>query len=147
LVDNAVKYTPAGGSVTVSARALAAGALPNPNHRQSANRHSPNGDNEQVQTGPTWVEVAVADTGCGIPEADIPRLTQRFYRVDKARSRELGGTGLGLAIVKHIVQVHGGFLHIESTLDQGTTMRVFLPVGQDEQDEQLAPELRTESHL
>ena len=75
------------------------------------------------------MEVAVADTGCGIPEADIPRLTQRFYRVDKARSRELGGTGLGLAIVKHIVQAHGGFLHIESQLDRGTTMRVFLPLG------------------
>ena len=96
LVDNAVKYTPTGGRVTVSARVAAASSVPDGN-----------GDG----TGPAdrgWLEVAVADTGCGIPEADIPRLTQRFYRVDKARSRELGGTGLGLAIVKHIVQAHGG---------------------------------------
>jgi arsenate reductase len=73
------------------------------------------------------VELSVQDTGCGIPERDIPRLTERFYRVDKARSRELGGTGLGLAIVKHIVQAHHGFLKIESRLQQGTNVRVFLP--------------------
>ena len=74
------------------------------------------------------MEVTVADTGCGIPESEIPRLTQRFYRVDKARSRELGGTGLGLAIVKHIVQAHGGSLHIESQINQGTTVRLLLPL-------------------
>ena len=73
------------------------------------------------------VEIAVADTGCGIPEKDLPRLTERFYRVDKARSREMGGTGLGLAIVKHIVQAHGGRLEIESRIQKGTTVRVFLP--------------------
>ena len=67
--------------------------------------------------------------------------------MDKARSRELGGTGLGLAIVKHIVQAHGGFLHIESELDQGTIVRVFLPVGQNKQGEQLATELGAESGL
>ena len=72
--------------------------------------------------------MAVVDTGCGIPESEIPRLTQRFYRVDKARSRELGGTGLGLAIVKHIVQAHGGFLRIESQINQGTTVHLFLPL-------------------
>ena len=143
LVDNAVKYTPAGGNINVSARALAEFALPSRTY--STNGHTQNGSNGHAQTSLAWVEVAVADTGCGIPEADIPRLTQRFYRVDKARSRELGGTGLGLAIVKHIVQAHGGFLHIESQLDQGTTMRVFLPVGQQERDEQLDPEVEVES--
>ena len=117
LVDNGVKYTPAGGRVTVTARVAAASSV-----------SDANGDGTG-QADHSWMEVAVADTGCGIPEADIPRLTQRFYRVDKARSRELGGTGLGLAIVKHIVQAHGGFLHIESQLDRGTTMRVFLPLG------------------
>jgi two-component system phosphate regulon sensor histidine kinase PhoR len=99
LVDNAVKYTPEGGAVTVTARAAAAG----------------------------MVETAVADTGIGIPPADLPRITERFYRVDKARSRELGGTGLGLAIVKHLVMAHGGELQIESLPEQGTTVRFTLP--------------------
>jgi two-component system phosphate regulon sensor histidine kinase PhoR len=104
LVDNAVKYTPAGGSVTVTAA------------------ESP-GD----ARADAAVEIAVADTGSGIAEKDLPRLTERFYRVDKARSRELGGTGLGLAIVKHIVQAHRGELKIESVLNKGTTVRVALP--------------------
>ena len=65
----------------------------------------------------------------GIPAADIPRLTERFYRVDRARSRELGGTGLGLAIVKHIVQLHRGHLRVESRLREGTTVTVWLPAA------------------
>jgi two-component system phosphate regulon sensor histidine kinase PhoR len=100
LVDNAVKYTPEGGAVTVTARAA----------------------------GDEVVEVAVADTGVGIPAADLPRITERFYRVDKARSRELGGTGLGLAIVKHLVLAHGGELRIESPQQQGTIVRFTLPI-------------------
>ena len=76
------------------------------------------------------IEFVVADTGEGIPAAAIPRLTERFYRVDRARSRELGGTGLGLAIVKHIVQLHHGTLRIESRLREGTTVTVWLPVTQ-----------------
>jgi signal transduction histidine kinase len=74
-----------------------------------------------------FVEIAVADTGIGVPPEDLSRLTERFYRVDKARSRELGGTGLGLAIVKHIVQAHGGWMRIESELGKGTTVRLYLP--------------------
>jgi two-component system phosphate regulon sensor histidine kinase PhoR len=104
LVDNAVKYTPAGGSVTITAGHAAGGA-----HVDAS------------------VEVLVTDTGAGIAEKDLPRLTERFYRVDKARSRELGGTGLGLAIVRHIVQAHGGELKIESVINKGTTVRVLLP--------------------
>lgn len=103
LVDNAIKYTPSGGSVTITATHTHVGA------RAGAE-----------------VEIAVADTGAGIAEKDLPRLTERFYRVDKARSRELGGTGLGLAIVKHIVLAHGGELKIESVVNHGTTVRVFL---------------------
>ncbi len=106
LLDNAIKYTPRGGRVTLSARTPAlreAGAKP-------------------------IVEIAVADTGEGIPAQHIPRLTERFYRVDRARSRELGGTGLGLAIVKHIVQLHQGDLQIESRIREGTTVRIRLPL-------------------
>jgi two-component system phosphate regulon sensor histidine kinase PhoR len=100
LIDNAVKYTPEGGSVTVT------------------------GHNREDGT----IEVAVTDTGIGIPPADLPRITERFYRVDKARSRELGGTGLGLAIVKHLVMAHGGELRVESEQERGTTVRFTLPV-------------------
>jgi two-component system phosphate regulon sensor histidine kinase PhoR len=101
VVDNAVKYTPSGGHVTVRAN-------------MGEDGH---------------VAVAVADTGVGIPAADLPRITERFYRVDKARSRELGGTGLGLAIVKHLVIAHGGELHIDSRPGEGTTVALTLPAA------------------
>ena len=104
LVDNALKYTSDRGEVLVRA-----GFEPDPN-----------GD------GPPRVALSVSDTGCGIPERDLPRLTERFYRVDKARSRELGGTGLGLAIVKHITQAHGGYLKIESQPGKGTRVTIYL---------------------
>jgi len=124
LVDNAVKYTPAGGTVTVQARSLPA----------------PNG------TEGGQVELAVSDTGCGIADKDLSRLTERFYRVDKARSRELGGTGLGLAIVKHIVQAHGGELGIESQLQKGTTLRIRLPVASRESARHSAERIPGEDH-
>ncbi len=119
LVDNAIKYTPTGGTVTVSAKAVS---------KPKSTIQGANGQEQEVELSGDWLDIAVADTGAGIPVSEIPKLTQRFYRVDKARSRELGGTGLGLAIVKHIVQAHGGFLHIESQLNHGTTFRLFLPL-------------------
>jgi len=91
LLDNAIKYTPSGGSVNVKAC------------MESGN-----------------VRVDVGDTGIGIPADDISRIFERFYRVDKARSRELGGTGLGLAIVKHIIQGHNGRLNVESRPGKGS---------------------------
>jgi two-component system, OmpR family, phosphate regulon sensor histidine kinase PhoR len=71
----------------------------------------------------------VADTGIGIPPESIPRIFERFYRVDKGRARDEGGTGLGLAIVKHVAQAHGGQVEVESRLGQGSTFRVRLPIG------------------
>jgi two-component system phosphate regulon sensor histidine kinase PhoR len=128
LIDNALKYTDK-GSITVAAglagirdRELGIGAAP---ESPTPNSQSPTPNSRR------WVELSVSDTGCGIPEKELPRLTERFYRVDKARSRELGGTGLGLAIVKHIVHAHGGSLAIESRLQKGTTVRILLPAGNE----------------
>jgi len=98
LIDNAVKYSPDGSAVTVAGR---------------------DDDGETV--------LSVADRGPGIAAADLPRLFERFYRVDRARSRQLGGTGLGLAIVKHVAQVHGGRAAVRSTLGQGSTFSLHLP--------------------
>jgi len=92
LLDNAIKFTPAGGTVTVNALDLG----------------------EKIR-------IEVTDTGTGIPPKDIPRIFERFYRVDAARSREMGGTGLGLSIVKHIVQAHGESVAVESTVGKGST--------------------------
>ncbi|MFI5398740.1 MAG: sensor histidine kinase [Candidatus Binatia bacterium] len=116
LIDNAVKFTPAGGQVTISAHV--AEAL----RTDGAERAS-------GETQGRWIAFCVADTGVGVPRQHLHRLTERFYRVDQARSRELGGTGLGLAIVKHIVQVHGGSLRIESEVGHGTQVYVYLPVA------------------
>ena len=98
LMDNAVKYNREGGRVTVSAAPDRAG-----------------------------LTVAVRDTGIGIPAADLPRIFERFYRVDKARSREQGGTGLGLSIVKHIIDAHGGTVTVESRPSQGSAFSFTLP--------------------
>ena len=73
------------------------------------------------------ISIAVTDEGCGIPAEHLPRLFERFYRVDKARSRQMGGTGLGLAIVKHIAQTHGGRIEVESKPGVGSTFRISLP--------------------
>lgn len=100
LLDNAVKYSGQGGQVTV--RASEEGAM---------------------------VRISVSDSGIGIPEKDLPRLFERFYRVDEARSRDRGGTGLGLSIVKHIVQAHGGSVYVESTPGKGSVFSFTLPKG------------------
>lgn len=77
-----------------------------------------------------YVRFDVTDTGIGIPEEHLPRLFERFYRVDKARSRASGGTGLGLSIVKHIVEAHGGSIHVDSAQNRGSTFSVVLPKGE-----------------
>jgi two-component system, OmpR family, phosphate regulon sensor histidine kinase PhoR len=110
LIDNAIKYGGKKSTVTVTAReALSGFPAEMPDTRRA-------------------YAVAIIDQGEGIPAADLPRLTERFYRVDKARSRELGGTGLGLAIVKHILNRHRGALAIDSTPGQGSTFTAFLPI-------------------
>ncbi len=100
LIDNALKYARSGTAVKVTARPV----------------------------GTNRVSVAVSDDSEGIPAAHLPRLTERFYRVDNARSRQLGGTGLGLAIVKHVVNRHRGRLDIQSTPGKGSTFTVTLPI-------------------
>jgi len=98
LIDNAIKYTPEGGTVRVSCK-----------------------DTEREVT------IDVSDTGVGIPRDDLPRIFERFYRVDRARSRELGGTGLGLSIVKHLIQSVGGRIAVNSRVGTGTEFKVSLP--------------------
>jgi two-component system, OmpR family, phosphate regulon sensor histidine kinase PhoR len=100
LLDNGIKYNRPGGEVRLR-------LLPRPGE----------------------VVIEVADTGIGIPQESIPRLFERFYRVDKGRSREEGGTGLGLAIVKHVAQAHGGQVEVESRIGRGSTFRVHLPAA------------------
>ena len=99
VLDNAVKFTPDGGLITIDAE-------------------------EKAEN----VELTISDTGIGIPREEIQRLGERFYRVDKTRSRELGGTGLGLSIVKHLMIAHGGRMEIESQMGKGTKVLLFFPV-------------------
>ena len=99
LLDNAIQYTPAGGQIMVSAGAK---------------------NSEVVFT--------VSDTGIGIPQADQPRIFERFYRVDVARSREVGGTGLGLSIAKHLVETHGGRIWVESEVGRGSQFHFSVPI-------------------
>ena len=100
LVDNALKYSEQGEKITV----------------------------EAFVTG-TEIVIEVQDWGCGIGSAHLPRLFERFYRIDQARSRQMGGTGLGLAIVKHIVQEHGGAVSVNSTLGKGSRFSIHLPIS------------------
>lgn len=103
VIDNAIKYTPRGGEVHVS-----------------------------LTRGSRKAVIRIADTGCGIPAKDLPHIFERFYRVDKARSRATGGTGLGLSIVKQIVTQHGGSIDATSTEGKGTTFTIELPIQQPE---------------
>jgi signal transduction histidine kinase len=97
----------------------------------NAIRHSHEGSEIRVQITceDDVVSLRVSDTGIGIPSKDIPRIFERFYRVDRARSRETGGTGLGLAIVKHVVENHGGTIEVDSELGRGTTFAVRFPAA------------------
>jgi two-component system phosphate regulon sensor histidine kinase PhoR len=99
LLDNAIKYTPEGGKVTISA----------------------------IEKDQREIQFSIQDNGIGIPTEDLPRIFERFYRVDKGRSQELGGTGLGLSIVKHLVQAHGGRVWVNSQLEKGSTFYFTLP--------------------
>ena len=100
LLDNAIKYTPAGGSISLNVRACEEKAI-----------------------------IEVVDTGIGIPAIALPHIFERFYRVDKARSRDVGGAGLGLAIVKSICSAHGGHVYVESAESQGSRFKVELPLA------------------
>lgn len=106
LLDNAIKFTPKGGEVNLSI---------------STNKEAKHPSNKLV----------IQDTGVGIPAEDLQRIFERFYRVDKNRSRQLGGTGLGLAIAKWIVEAHRGSIHASSTMGEGSTFTVTLPLGKE----------------
>jgi signal transduction histidine kinase len=99
VLDNAVKYTPEDGSIIIGA-----------------------GQRDN------YVVLTISDTGIGIPKEELQRLGERFYRVDRSRSRDLGGTGLGLSIVKHLMLAHGGRMEIESQLGRGTKVSLFFPM-------------------
>lgn len=96
---------------------------------ENAIAYSPPGEMVEVSglTGEREIEIRIRDHGCGISREHLPRIFERFYRVDKSRSRDSGGTGLGLAIVKHIVQIHGGRTAVESTPAKGSTFSIFVP--------------------
>ena len=99
VLDNAVKFTPEYGSIFIEA--------------------------EQKYN---YAVLTITDTGIGIPKEEVQRLGERFYRVDRSRSRDLGGTGLGLSIVKHLMVAHGGRMEIESQLGRGTKVSLFFPL-------------------
>ena len=107
LLTNAIRYTPSGGEIMVKIE-----------EERIVDRHA------------YFVRVSVIDPGIGISEEALPRLFDRFYRVDEARSRHTGGTGLGLSIAHHFVKAHGGFIRVESEPEKGTTFSVYLPYGQ-----------------
>jgi two-component system phosphate regulon sensor histidine kinase PhoR len=129
LLDNAIKYTPEGGSVSVSWRCVA-GRASSIEHRTSNIQHLAPSDPYSAPTDQQRVvRIAVRDSGIGIKPEDQERIFERFYRVDKARSRELGGTGLGLSIVKHLAQSMNGTVTVESEVGKGSTFTVELPAG------------------
>ena len=103
LTENALKYTPDGGQITVTLQARGHNAI-----------------------------LSVQDNGVGIPEEDQAHIFERFYRVDKARSRDTGGTGLGLSIVRQLVTMHGGTITVQSKPGQGSTFTVQLPLDEEE---------------
>ncbi|MFS0837376.1 two-component system histidine kinase PnpS [Paenibacillus sp. 1P03SA] len=106
LMANGINYTPEGGRVSVAAELVGSGS---------------EGEDERIR-------ISIKDTGIGIPKKDLPRIFERFYRVDKARSRSSGGTGLGLSIVKHLVEMHHGTIRVESEVGYGTEFIIELPV-------------------
>jgi len=125
VLDNALKYTPSGGRVRLMAKYVRS-----MESRVRSEKGSVSGlttPNSELHRD--FLEITVADNGPGIPKDHLPRIFERFYRVDRAHSRALGGTGLGLSIVKHIVESHGGTVEVQSALGKGTTFILNLPMG------------------
>jgi len=114
VLSNAINYTPEGGRVRIQVEPVASG-------------------DGQIAEEDDYdaIRIRISDNGIGIPKKDLPRIFERFYRVDKARSRSSGGTGLGLSIVKHLVELHRGSIAVESTVGVGTTFTIELPVLQE----------------
>ncbi|MBA2245141.1 MAG: HAMP domain-containing protein [Gemmatimonadetes bacterium] len=125
LFSNSLRYTPAGGEIGVRARCAAGTEQPPALAARSLQADL----TESLPGSAGWIEIEVYDTGSGIPASHLPRIFERFYRVDPARSRAEGGTGLGLAIVRHLVEGHGGRITAESQLGVGTVIRFTVPAA------------------
>jgi two-component system phosphate regulon sensor histidine kinase PhoR len=118
LLSNGINYTPDGGKVSIRVEPIATG------------KAVPGTQPDDLLGDYDHIRIWITDTGIGIPKKDLPRIFERFYRVDKARSRSSGGTGLGLSIVKHLVELHKGTISVESTVGVGSTFMIELPVLQ-----------------
>ena len=137
LLHNAVKFTAQGGEVTLRSALISLDdeskqPIKDLRVQLPASGHGPQGITTVIPTGhPSgqWVVLIVSDTGIGIPAQDLPRIFERFYKVDRSRNRNAGGTGLGLAIAKHLAEGHGGRLWVTSAEGQGSTFYVSLPVA------------------
>ncbi len=105
LLTNAIRYTPENGEVRISSQTVS---------------HSHK----------NWVKITIHDNGCGIAAADLPYIFEHFYRADKARDKKSGGSGIGLAIVKQLIEIHGGFVEVQSEIGQGSQFSVYLPIQQ-----------------
>ncbi|MEW6184149.1 MAG: ATP-binding protein [Thermodesulfobacteriota bacterium] len=126
VLDNAVKYTAEGGEIRLTAELIS-----NFEFQISESEKEQKTDEDRpkaIRNPQSAIRISIADTGVGIPKEHLPRIFERFYRVDRDYSRQLGGTGLGLSIVKHIIEAHGGTIHVQTSVGKGTIFILRIPL-------------------